>query len=163
MTGWTSGIGGLLALVASMGLSTAAAQDNFLRAEDVRASADRILAEPEFRYFEHFSEDGQLRGRKAGSGSDAPTRSQGGESRSSEKGKEVAGRQGASGQGSKPGNGAARPGDRPHPGPKPEAGQPAPERARPAETGPAPRTPRPTRDRTRSRPQGRRQFQRAEI
>lgn len=152
MIGLTSRSLRLLIFVASTSLSTAAAQDNFLPAEDVRASADRILAEPEFRYFEHFSEDGQLRGRKAGSGSDAPTRSQAGESRRSGKGQDASGRQEASGQGDKPGNGPVRPGDQPQPGPQPEADQPAPEEARPAETGPAPKTPRPTRDRTRSRP-----------
>ncbi|HTN04118.1 MAG TPA: hypothetical protein VL132_19665 [Planctomycetaceae bacterium] len=143
MSGLTSRTLGLLILAASTSLPTAVAQDEFLPAADVRASADRILSEPEFRYFEHFSEDGQLRGRKSGSGSEAPARSPAGDARGSGKGKGASGRQGASGQDDKPGNGPAPPGDQP--GPQPAAGQPA-------ETGPAPKTPRPTRDRTRSRP-----------
>ncbi len=150
MSGLTSRTLGLLMLAASTSLPTAVAQDEFLPAADVRASADRILSDPEFRYFEHFSEDGQLRGRKAGSGSEAPARSPAGDARGNGKGKGASGQQGASGQDDKPGNGPARPGDQP--GPQPAAGQPAPDEARPAETGPAPKTPRPTRDRTRSRP-----------
>lgn len=148
MSGLTSRTLGLLMLAASTSHSTAVAQDEFLPAADVRASADRILSEPEFRYFEHFSEDGQLRGRKAGSGSEAPARSPAGDARGNGKG--ASGQPGASGQEGKPGNGPAPPGDQP--GPQPEAGQPAPQEARPAATGPAPKTPRPTRDRTRSRP-----------
>jgi hypothetical protein len=150
MSGLTPRILRMLALLACAGLSTAAGQETYFQAEDVRSSADRILAEPEFRYFEHFSEDGQLRGRNAGSGSEAPARSQGGESRGSRKVRGASDQQGGAGQGGKPGDGSARPGDEPRP--QSEAGENPPEKPKPAETGPAPKIPRPTRDRTRSRP-----------
>lgn len=143
---------GLLALVACDSRSSASAQEQYLPAADVRASADRILSEPEFRYFEHFSEDGQLRGRKAGAGAE-PSRAsqQTGTDKSSGKGQPRSTGSGGPGREStgKPGSGAGRPGEAAQ---APEAGQAQPEATPPAEAGPAPKTPRPTRDRTRTRP-----------
>lgn len=141
----------LLALVTCDSRSSASAQERYLPAADVRASADRILSEPEFRYFEHFSEDGQLRGRKAGAGTE-PSRAsqQSGTDRSSGKGQPRSTGSGGPGREStgKPGSGQERPGAA---APPAEAGQDQPEAKPPAEAGPAPKTPRPTRDRTRTR------------
>lgn len=141
-----------LAVAVDASCFIASAQDQYLPAADVRASADRILSEPEFRYFEHFSADGQLRGRKAGSGAES-SRSAAGQSGAKESsGQGTTGRSGANGQGrgenGKPVNGQGRPAEAPQ---QPAEAEQAPPAA-PADAGPAPTTPRPTRDRTRSRP-----------
>ena len=110
-------------------------QEPDFSAHDIRSLADEILADPEFRYFEHFGADGQVRGRTAGTGRNS-------EHQPSNPGQSA----GKSGSNSPKGNSPSAAGSSPQT--RPEASRPNEE----AQAGPAPSIPRPTRNRSRAKP-----------
>lgn len=125
----------LLLFALASGHPLAMGQEPDFSAHDIRTTAEHILTDPEFRYFEHFGADGEARGRTAATGRNS-------EHQPANPGQSA----GKSGSDSPKGNSQSAAGSAPKT--RPEESRPNDE----AQAGPAPSIPRPTRNRSRSRP-----------